>query len=97
MSNDISLPHRLRASPSVLCTVMSDGSFVLMDVNSGVFYQLGGVAARLWSLWQDDATVMPGLETILDEYGVEREELIRDVQELLRDLLAQNLIIVSDI
>jgi hypothetical protein len=72
------------------------GEMVILNLNSGVYYGLDKVGARIWSLIQDAQTVNDVINTILDEYDVEPERCERDIVSLLQKLSAEGLIEVRD-
>jgi len=65
---------------------------VLLDLDSGTYYGLDEVGARLWELITGTATIGEAIDTMLGEYDVEREVLERDVFRLLAELEEKGLI-----
>jgi len=69
---------------------------VILHLASGVYYGLEGVGARIWSLIREPVTVEAVVANLVAEYDVEREECLRDVQELLQRLSAEGLVEIRD-
>ena len=65
---------------------------VLLDLDSGTYYGLDEVGARLWELITGTATIGEAIDTMLREYDVAREVLERDVFRLLGELEEKGLI-----
>jgi len=69
-----------------------DGEAVLLDVNSGLYYGLSGVGARIMEIIRVPTLVSEILDTLVGEYDVEMERLSRDVLSFLNDMQERNLI-----
>ena len=57
---------------------------VLLDLDSGMYYGLDAVGGRLWDLISGSATIGEAIDTMLEEYEVEREVLESDVLRRMR-------------
>jgi Coenzyme PQQ synthesis protein D (PqqD) len=68
------------------------GEAVILDVNSGVYYGLNAVGARVWSLIQEPKTVGAVLEALLEEYDVEPDRCEGDLLSLLEDMASKDLL-----
>lgn len=68
------------------------GEAVILDSKSGLYYSLDPVGARIWNLLQSETTIHKLVDTILEEYEVERERCESDIQKLLKDLAVKDLI-----
>jgi hypothetical protein len=71
------------------------GELAIMDSNSGIYYGLDPVGARIWSLLMDWMTVGEIRDTLLEEYDVALSELEGDVAHLLQELCGKGLIEVA--
>jgi len=69
-----------------------DGETVLLDLASESFFGLDVVSTRVWQLLQEGAGETQIVDTLLEEYEVERAELERDITELLSRLAEAGLI-----
>lgn len=72
------------------------GEAAILNLESGVYYGLDAVGARVWHLLQEPRTVQDIRETLLMEYEVERDRCERDLLALLQELVAAGLIEVRD-
>jgi len=72
------------------------GEIILLSLETGMYYGLGQVGARIWDLLQRPMRAGDIRDTILAEYEVDAERCERDVLALLRDLLDAGLIEVED-
>jgi hypothetical protein len=68
---------------------------VVLDLDSGTYFGLDPVGARLWALLAEGKTVGETCQTVLDEYEVEPARLERDVSDLLEALLGQGLVALA--
>ena len=83
------------AKDNVWCDV--GGEAVVLNVQSGIYYGLNSVGARVWNLIQRPTTVNTLLENLLEAYEVAPERCEGDLICLLQDLVAKNLIMVNSI
>ena len=86
------LPERkIKISPDVLFQEVS-GETVLLDLESEHYFGLDAVGTRIWGLIGEGVSVDAMVDTLLQEYEVERETLEADVAELLSRLAEAGLI-----
>jgi hypothetical protein len=95
------LEHKISGYSSVVATknqVSSDlgGEAIILDLKSGVYYGLNDVGTRLWHLIQEPRTFNEIQDAILEEYEVEPDCCAEELLALLQELLAAELIEVSD-
>lgn len=84
--------RRLRANRGTLSTVGPTGAAAILDPESGKFYSLNEVGARVWSLLSDGATFGSILEQLQSEYDVTAERLGADIEQLLRQFASAGLL-----
>ena len=87
----ITLEQNVEPSPDVLCQEVG-GEMVLLDLNSESYFGLDEIGARIWALLNEEKAVGQIVETLLEEYEVDRARLEGDVNELLENLLEAGLI-----
>ena len=68
---------------------------VILDLESGTYFGLDPVGARVWQLMGEGRTLAEICDAMLAEYDVIREDLERDVLKLASDLLEQKLILAG--
>ena len=71
------------------------GETVLLDLASENYFGLDAVGTRIWQLLNEGRTGSDLIDTLLDEYEVEREVLERDISELLNRLSEAGLIEIA--
>ena len=69
-----------------------DGETVLLDLASESFFGLDEVSTRVWQLLSEGVGRDRVIDTLLDEYDVDREVLEKDVGELLQRLAEAGLV-----
>jgi hypothetical protein len=84
----------LRASEGVLKRTAGTET-VLLDLDSEEFFGLDGVGARAFELFEQPRRLDAVINTLLEEYDVDRETLRADVADLVSALLARNLLVVD--
>ncbi len=72
------------------------GESIVLELDSGVYYGLNEVAARVWTLAQSPVTLHAVVRTLLDEYDVAREQCERDVLGLVHELRERGLLDVRE-
>ena len=85
--------QRFSQGPDVVSRVL-DGEAVLLDLASGKYLGLNGVATRAWELIAAGKTLGEIRAALLDEFDVTRDVLDRDLAELLEAMRARQLIVV---
>lgn len=73
-----------------------DGEAVILDMQSGTYYGLDPVGARVWQLIQQPKALSEIRNVLLAEYDVDPEICDRDLTALLNALQAEGLILVQD-
>lgn len=69
-----------------------EGEIVVLHLESGVYYGLSDVGARVWELIQNPMSVGDLRDALLEEYQVEAAQCERDLLALLTDLKAHELV-----
>lgn len=72
------------------------GETAILQIESGTYYRLDPVGARVWTLLQQPTRVDRLCHMLLTEYDVAPARLEQDLMNLLGDLLAERLIEVRD-
>ena len=85
--------RNVQISPDVLFQEVS-GEMVLLDLGSEHYFGLDEIGARIWSLLESGAGEAAVVDTLLEEYDVERETLQADVAELLDQLTEAGLVAI---
>ena len=72
-----------------------DGEKVMMDLEKGQYFALNSVASRIWEVIQSPISINQVVDTLLEEYEVEREECEKSVLEFVQGLEHASLISVN--
>ena len=84
----------IKISKDVLAQEIS-GETVLLDLASESYFGLDAVGTRVWQLLNEGQGQSAMVDTLLEEYEVDRETLERDISELLDRLSGAGLIGIS--
>ncbi len=68
------------------------GESVLLNVNTENYYGLDEVGTRMWAVLSEAPSIGQAVDTLLEEYEVERATLESDVDALLTELIEKKLI-----
>jgi hypothetical protein len=69
---------------------------VILNLDSGIYYGLNEVAARIWELVQQPHSFAELHSMLLEEYDVDSDACQQDLTKTLLDLRSKNLVEVSD-
>ena len=92
MQSAISSDATVVVSTKQFARDLSADEVVILNVDSGVYYGLKDVGARIWGMIQTPKTVAEIRDTILEEYEVEPDRCETDLSALLQRLAAEGLI-----
>ena len=69
-----------------------DGDLVMMSIDNGEYYGVGGVGPRVWELLESPRTIEQITAAIVDEFEVEAETCREDILGFIRQLLDMGLV-----
>lgn len=72
-----------------------DGEVVLLDVSSGRYFGLNGVAARIFNLVVEPRTLDQVVDVLASEYEADRAQLHADADAFLGELVKRGLVRVT--
>ncbi len=84
----------LRRGSNHVETVLDD-EVVMMSIEQGSYFALGGTAQDLWGLLDQPRTLDGLVASLTEKYQVDRDDCERDVLGFLTDLLESGLIEVE--
>lgn len=90
----ITMQSTVTVVPGLTAAHLGDEA-VLLDANSGRYYGLNELGARIFDLVRTPIQVSQVKSKLLEEYKVEEAELEADLLAFLRDMAQRNLIEVS--
>lgn len=79
-------------TPSHVVFETLDGRAVLLNLNSGSYFELNPTATRIWALIQEHQDKDAILAAMLEEFDQDPTILERDLEDLLRNLDERGLI-----
>jgi len=88
---NLSSTTRVIASDTALSTTL-DGEAVILETESGTYYGLNDVATQIWDTLDEPRTVAQLQESILEQYDVEADRVQRDLESVLTDMAANDLV-----
>jgi hypothetical protein len=89
----VQLPDGRRLVPEEHVAVADlEGALVLLHMQSGVYFGLSEVGARIWQLLGEQADEATILERLIAEYDVPRDVLQTDVRRFLGELERHKLV-----
>ncbi|MEP5567624.1 MAG: PqqD family protein [Halioglobus sp.] len=72
-------------SPDVISQEVS-GETVLLDLNSENYFGLDEVGTRIWQLIESSGNLQEIYDTMLNEYEVDADQLLEDMEQLVVDI-----------
>lgn len=91
MTDPISFEHRLEFAPDVATSDLH-GELVLLNFATETYYGLDEVGARIVTVLTEGPSIERGVQTLVDEFDVEEEQLRADVHQLIGELLDGGLV-----
>ena len=72
-----------------------EGDVVILNLESGIYFSLGGVGCRFWELIAEGVSREDAVQRLTAEYKVEAPQLESDLEALLRDLSTEGLVSIE--
>ena len=72
------------------------GEAVILGLQSGEYFELKAVGARIWDEIREPKTANALLNVLLNSYAVEREQCERDLLAVLEKLADEGLVEIED-
>ena len=93
----MAIPFSKRVSivKDALINVVDEES-VILNLKDERYYGLDGVGTSMWGALTTSASIQAAYERLLNEYEVDGEVLRRDLTSLIEQLLARDLVELSD-
>lgn len=76
-----------------IMTADMKGSAVMLDIETGKYYNLGEVGGEIWMLLEKQKTVGELLDALTKSYNVSREQCRRDTLPFLEVLVKRGLLL----
>jgi hypothetical protein len=91
----ISLNQQISAKPTVIAQDLA-GESVLLDLQTEQYFGLDDVGTRIWQTLTAKDSIQSAIAALREEYDVEPEQLRQDVENLIQELLANELVEISN-
>ena len=92
----ISFAQRVVAPESVMIRTFDDGESVLLHLETEHYFGLNAVGSRMWELLTSSESIEAAYAALLDEYEVEPENLQKDLEELVSQLVDSKLLELNE-
>jgi hypothetical protein len=83
-------------SERALVTAVDD-ELVMLDPDTDRYFSLAGTGALIWSLLEQPSSVNRVVDSLLDEYQIDRSTCAEAVQAFVAEMVAADLIAVTDL
>ena len=93
MSSNISLQQTIQRNESFIEAPI-DNDIVLMSIENGKYYGLDAVASRVWTLLEQPISLQEVIDTLMQEYDVEREQCEAEMWVFIEHLFDENALVV---
>ena len=70
-----------------------DRDVVILDIETGVYYDLNEAGARIWELALNLNSLEEIVEELLNTFDGERDVVYRDTKKILQDFLDENILL----
>lgn len=85
------LTTRVCPAPDVLVSQVGD-ELVLLDLGSEQYFGLDPVARSMWDKLMNGNDIETAVDALLEEYEVDRQQLLNDLSNLLEQLASRKLV-----
>ena len=72
-----------------------DGEKVMMNLDKGQYFMMNEVASRIWDIIENEVAVSSVVDTLLEEYDVEKNDCEETVLDFLTKMKKAELITVA--
>ncbi len=91
MKQKVGLSDRVEISEDILFKEL-DEEAVILDLSRGIYFGLDPVGRRVWELLVEHNVIGDVIDSLVEEFDVERERAERDVLALVSTLLEKGLV-----
>lgn len=87
-------PHSIVARMPDLIATDLDNNKVMMDIESGKYYILDGIASRIWQLLEASPSINDIVRVLVREYDVGQEQCLADLLRFFTKMAQAGLVAV---
>lgn len=88
--------NRLRPNGAEVAAKVLDGEAIMINLSNGMYYSMDKAGGLIWEMIAEGHTLAEVTQAIASHYEVSPEQASADVQRIARELIQENLVIVSD-
>jgi hypothetical protein len=96
LAGSISVSATVVAAKEQISADLADDEVVILNLESGVYYGLSEVGARIWRLIGEPRDFSDIRDVLLEEYDVDADRCERELLALLSELADQGLVVVRN-
>lgn len=89
--NKQTMTTRYLRNQEILANKMDD-ELILLSLNQNKYYGFNEVATRIWDLLEKPASKEELAAILLQEYDIERDNCLQEIDHFINDMLGKNLI-----
>jgi len=73
------------------------GEIVILNHNKGEYYGLDEVGALVWNSLEEQPQTLDSLcSAVLEDYDIDKQTCLKDIELLLKDLISEKLVEVTE-
>lgn len=91
MNNNTTLTRKMG-----IMTADMNGATVMLDIETGKYFNLGEVGGRIWELLEAPMSMETLVEKLMQEYDVTKEQCMKDVEPFLAKMLERGLVVACE-
>lgn len=76
-----------------IMTADMNGATVMLDIESGKYFNLGEIGGRIWEILEQPTSVKDLVSTLVQEYDVTEEQCLEDIVPFLEKMLNRGLVV----
>lgn len=88
-------PAAFLSRPANLAASAIDGEMVILNLDSGLFFQLNPIGSRIWEALETPTTFAQLCQTMEDTFDVDADTCRHDIEEFISALSAHALVTVA--
>ncbi len=92
---EITAENVIHSSEQAVFSELEDQG-VILHLTDGIYYGLNPVGVSIWKKIQNPTTFSELVESLMDEYEVDRETCEDDARQLLSQMAAKELVIIEN-
>jgi len=92
----LTLQNHLRPNEAEVAAKVLDGEAIIINLSNGMYYSMDKIGGLIWAMIEGGHSLRDIVEAIVSRYEVSFGQAQADVERLARELIQENLVIVSD-